>query len=84
MADVQTVGMAVDERQVELQIRVVLVTYQVERHRRDASTMEAFRARARSILGTLDAEVRDDPDLAERLREARQQLETAAEAGGRI
>ena len=84
MADVQTVGLAVDKRQVELQIRVVLVTYQVERHRRDASTMEAFRARARSILGTLDAEVGNDPELAERLREARQQLEITAEAGGRI
>ena len=84
MAAVQTVGLAVDKRQVELQIRVVLVTYQVERHRRDASKMEAFRARARSILDTLDAEVRDDPDLAERLSKARQELDITAEAGGRI
>ena len=68
-----------DRRHIELQIRAIVVTYRIERQRRDAPTMKAFRARARSILDQLDAEVRDYPDLVERLRDARQQLDTTAE-----
>ena len=68
-----------DRRQIELQIRAVVVTYRIERQRRDTPTMKAFRARARSILDQLDAEARDYPDLVERLRDARQQLESRAE-----
>ena len=63
-----------DRRHIELQIRAVVVTYRVEQRRRDASTMEAFSARARGILDGLGAEIEAHPDLAERLREAREEL----------
>lgn len=63
-----------DRRHIELQIRAVVVTYRIEQRRRDAPTMEAFGARARAILDGLDAEVEAHPDLAERLREAREEL----------
>ncbi len=63
-----------NRRRIELQIRVVVVTYRVEQRRRDDSTMEEFRSRARSILEALDAEVQDHPDLAARLLEARREL----------
>ena len=63
-----------DRRHIELQIRAVVVTYRIERRRRDAPTMEAFGARARVILDGLDAEVEAHPDLAARLREAREEL----------
>ena len=63
-----------NRRRIELQIRAVVVTYRLEQRRRDDSTMEAFRSRARSILEALDAEVQDHPDLAARLLEARREL----------
>jgi hypothetical protein len=65
----------VDRRRIELQIRAVVVTYRVERHRRDAPTIEQFRDRARSILHALEEEVRPHPDLAARLLEAHQELD---------
>ena len=70
-----------DRRHIELQIRAIVVTYRIELRRRDAPTMEAFRARARAILDGLDAEVRAHPDLAARLREARQELESTLGPG---
>ena len=39
--------------------------------------MAAFGARARAILSGLEAEVLDHPDLAARLLEARQELDSA-------
>ena len=63
-----------DRQHIELQIRAVVVTYRIERRRRDAPTMEAFGTRARAILDALDAEVEGHPDLAERLLEARTEL----------
>ena len=69
-----------DRRHIELQIRAVVVTHRIEQRRRDAPTMEAFRARGRSILERLDAEVEGHPDLAARLLEARQELAEAARA----
>lgn len=64
-----------DRRHIELQIRAIVVTYRIEQPRRDAPTMEAFRARAHSLLDGLEAEVLVYPDLAARLLEARQELD---------
>jgi hypothetical protein len=47
-------GRAVDRRRIDLQIRAIVVTYRIERRRRDSHVMEEFRARARSILGGLE------------------------------
>ena len=66
-----------DRRLIELQIRAVMVTFRIERRRRDGPTMAAFGARARAILSGLDAEVLDHPDLGARLIEARQELDSA-------
>jgi hypothetical protein len=69
-------GDAVNRRRIDMQIRAVLVTYRVERRRRDAPTMDAFRDRARALLDELEGEVRQYPDLAARLLEARQELDS--------
>ena len=62
-----------DRRRIELQLRVIIVTYRVEQQRRDSRTMEEFRERARSLLRSLEADVRPHPDLqlarSEALRE---------------
>jgi hypothetical protein len=65
----------VDRRRIELQIRAVVVTLRIERERRDASTMEEFRARARSILDALSGEVRAHPELEPLLQAAFKELE---------
>jgi hypothetical protein len=64
----------VDRRRIELQIDAVLVPFRIERVRRDRSTMDDFRARARDILDGLDAEARQYPDLEVRLNDARREL----------
>lgn len=64
-----------DRRRIELQIRVVVVTLRIERERRDTSTMEEFRARARSILDALSGEVRSHPELEPLLQAAFKELE---------
>jgi hypothetical protein len=69
-------GDAVNRRRIDMQIRAVLVTYRVERRRRDAPTMDAFRDRARALLNELEEEIQPYPDLAARLREARRELES--------
>jgi hypothetical protein len=74
IASVQGRGDAVDRRHIELQIRAVVVTYRIERERRDARTMQSFLARATALLDGIDAETRAYPDLAARLLEARQEL----------
>ena len=71
-----------DRRYIELQIRIVLVTFRIEQRRRDTSTMEAFRDRARSILDGLTDDVRPYPDLEAQLREAREELVGAKTATG--
>ena len=68
-----------DRRYIELQIRAVVVTYLIERRRRDARTMQAFAARATAILDGLDAQVQAFPDLAARLLEARRELTEPAD-----
>jgi hypothetical protein len=64
-----------DRRKIELQLRAVLVTHRVEVNRRDAPTMKKFRERALALLDGLDDEARPYPDLAEQIREARQELD---------
>lgn len=64
-----------NRRRIDLQIRAVVVTYRVERRRRDAPTMDVFRERARRLLDDLEKETRPYPDLEERLREARRELD---------
>jgi len=65
----------VDRRRLELQIRAVTVTFRVERRRRDASTMGAFRDRARLILESLADDARPYPDLEAKRQEALGELE---------
>lgn len=67
-----------DRHHLELQIRAVVVTYRREQRRQDARMMQSFLARATSILDGIDAEVQAYPDLAARLREARQEVADAA------
>jgi hypothetical protein len=64
-----------DRRRAELQIRAVVVTYRIEVRRRDAPTMGEFRERARAILSGVEGAVQGYPDLAERLRGARLEIE---------
>ena len=65
-----------DRRRIELQIRAVVVAFRIERRRRDASTMDTFHDRARSILESLSEDVRPYPDLESRLRDAFEELDT--------
>ena len=64
-----------DDRRVRFQIEVVRVTYRIERRRRDSSTMEAFRERARAILRDVEPEALAKPELRARLVEARRELD---------
>jgi hypothetical protein len=68
-------GDAVDRRRIDLQIRAIVVTYRIERRRRDSQVMEEFCARARSILDGLEEEARRYPDLEARLVEARREVD---------
>lgn len=76
MATEETEGDAVDRRRIELQIDAILIPFRIERTRRDSSTMEEFRAHARSILDGLQEDAREYPDLEARLVEVRRELET--------
>ena len=71
-----------DRRHIELQIQIVLVTFRIEQGRRDTSTMEAFRDRARSILDGLADDVRGHPDLETSLQEALDEVDGARSAAG--
>lgn len=63
-----------DRRRIELQLRVILLTYRVEHRRRDSLTMREFRERAYSLLNGLEAAVGPHPDLKDALDSARQEL----------
>jgi hypothetical protein len=69
-------GDAVDRRRIELQIDAVLVPFRIERTRQGQSTMDEFRARARSILDGLEEDARRYPDLEARLVEVRRELDS--------
>ena len=64
-----------DRRQIELQIRAIVVSYRIERRRRDSPTLEGFRARAHTILDGLEDEAHRYPDLEARLVETRRELD---------
>ena len=63
-----------DRRRIEFQIKAVLVTYRVERRRRDGATLDAFRSRAASILDEIEPLARRHPDLEALLNETRDEL----------
>lgn len=71
-----------DRRRIELQIRAVIVPFRVEVRRRDAPTIEELRKRGRALLAGLDEAVRPYPDLAERLREARHEVDGVTSSPG--
>jgi len=64
-----------DRRRTELQIRTVLVTVRAENMRRDPKTMVGFRARAHLLLDELEDAATGFPDLQERIREARLEID---------
>lgn len=64
-----------DRRRIALQIRAILLTYRVERRRRDSRIMEQFRGRARVLLNDLDASVGTDAELRKALSDARKEIE---------
>ena len=68
-------NVCVNRRRVQLQIKLILVTYRIERRRRDAATIEAFRERARSLLNELESETAGQADLDASLAEARRELD---------
>lgn len=64
-----------DRRRIEYQLRILRVTYRSELRRQDASIMDEFRLRARSILQSLEHEVSSYPDLHAIMLEVRQELD---------
>jgi len=64
-----------DRRRIEYQLRILRVTYRSELRRQDASIMDEFRHRARSILQSLEHEVSSYPDLHAVMLEVRQELD---------
>jgi hypothetical protein len=64
-----------DRRQIELQLKAIVVTYRIERRRRDSPTLEGFRARAQQILDALENDARRYPDLEARLSATRNELD---------
>lgn len=67
-----------DRRQIELQIRIILVTYRGERHRADSEVMRTLRQRAEELLADLEGAVEAYPDLRARLAEARREINEAS------
>ena len=63
-----------DRRRIELQLRVIIVTYRIEHRRRDSPTMEEFRERAHSLLSSLEQEVQLHPDLQVALSAVRHEI----------
>jgi len=64
-----------DRHRIEYQLRILRVTYRSELRRRDASIMDEFRRRARSILQSLEHEVSSYPDLHAVMLEVRHELD---------
>ena len=59
-----------EKRRFELQLRAILVTYRLERHRRDGTIMAQFRGRARELLEELDVAASGQPDLRLKVADA--------------
>ncbi len=68
-----------DRRQIELQIRTVLITYRGERRRQDSEVMRTFRQRAEELLADLEGAVEAAPDLRARLDEVRREVNEAGD-----
>lgn len=68
-------GDGMDRRQIELQIRAIMVSYRIEMRRRDSPTMKEFRSRAHALLDGIEDEARRYPDLEARLVETRAELD---------
>lgn len=63
-----------DPRRIELQIRIILVTYRGERRRLSSENMVEFRRHAIELLDQLDGGVRASPELATLYAAAREEL----------
>lgn len=63
-----------DPRRIELQIRVILVTYRGESRRLSSSTMIMFRQRAMQLLDGLEDAVALHPELGAMYAAARDEL----------
>lgn len=68
-----------DRRRFELQLRAILVTYRLERRRRDATVMATFRVRALELLEELDVSASSDPDLRLRVAAARAEIDAGVD-----
>lgn len=66
-----------NRRQIDLQIRAVMITYRVELRRQDSPTMEAFRARAEAILESVALHAGPYPDIQAAIAEAREEVQGA-------
>lgn len=74
-----------DSRRIELQLRAIVVTYRVERNRRDRATMRTFLERAHVLLDSVESEGGDDPDLKAAVADVRREIEgtdVASQSGG--
>ena len=63
-----------DQRRIEFQIRLILLTYRREDRRQDSPTMVAFRQRALQLLNELDSSAREYPELHQLALAARSEL----------
>jgi hypothetical protein len=67
-------GTPVDRKQLERQIRLIVVLYRVETRPRDSAEMARFRDRAEAILKKLEADVQGDAELVRMLDAAHREL----------
>jgi hypothetical protein len=72
----------VDERRVELQMRIILVSYRIEQRRRSSEVMIRFRQRAEEIMSRLEASAQGNPAALARIAEARRELHAADPGSG--
>jgi hypothetical protein len=63
----------VDRRQIELQIRIIRVTYRGEVRRSGSAAMQDFRARALVLIAEIEAAARE-ADLIEAIRALRREI----------
>lgn len=69
-----------DRRQIELQIRIIRVTYRGELRRRGSASMDDFRDRARNLLAEVASET-VDPDLTDAITALRREIGIEIEDG---
>lgn len=66
-----------NRREIELQIRIVRVTYRAESRDDDSKAMREFRARAASLLDEVAPFAVDFPDMRAQLADVRRELGVA-------